>query len=516
MTETLTIDCIAVNTPDDGQGLPVRVQRMMRRVADDRLERTLGSNSLGGNDSWCIREIALSALLDLARPDSSLEETIAQAVLTAISDAMATSDVVRYQRVLDALADLVTSAGLDQFERAWAWESIGLVGDPRDLEHRPGPYVLDVLAQHPPDALPAVLRAVGAIGLAPLHRLFKPSGWVRLADIVIDAYARSSTSTDVSVVLHGCRLSSAAVTPADVKRASWLAASCPLASSASKSRLRLDDQTSFALSVLAVAASEPAMLPRKQVVPLCLTLAQMFAGTLPAVVERVAAPAESVPMRNGTEPASIVGPAADRGLQNGMLDAAAPFGPPTVDAHGTTGRADPTEIEPPGGLAGDGTRTAGLLFLLNAADDAAMPGTLFDDPELDGIGPSELLARVALSLVDAADDDPAVLAFAGSDPKRLRPGWSHKALPPNVSERLAAHAVAWAAAAAGRLRRDDAPPLDVIAELTRRDGRIEREPGWMDVHLALADVDVDVRLAGLDIDPGWVPWVGSVVRFRYA
>jgi len=52
--------------------------------------------------------------------------------------------------------------------------------------------------------------------------------------------------------------------------------------------------------------------------------------------------------------------------------------------------------------------------------------------------------------------------------------------------------------------------------VTDRSGRIEREQGWVDVHLALADVDVDVRRAGLDLDPGWVPWLGCVVRFRYA
>ena len=64
-------------------------------------------------------------------------------------------------------------------------------------------------------------------------------------------------------------------------------------------------------------------------------------------------------------------------------------------------------------------------------------------------------------------------------------------------------------------RMDPDVPL-VVAGVTDRSGRIEREPGWVDVHLALADVDVDVRRAGLDLDPGWVPWLGCVVRFCYA
>ena len=41
------------------------------------------------------------------------------------------------------------------------------------------------------------------------------------------------------------------------------------------------------------------------------------------------------------------------------------------------------------------------------------------------------------------------------------------------------------------------------------------EMGWIEVHLRLDDVDVDARRAGLDLDPGWVSWLGVVVRFVY-
>jgi hypothetical protein len=33
--------------------------------------------------------------------------------------------------------------------------------------------------------------------------------------------------------------------------------------------------------------------------------------------------------------------------------------------------------------------------------------------------------------------------------------------------------------------------------------------------LDAADADAFVRKAGLDLDLGWVSWLGSVVRFRY-
>ncbi|HEY3703784.1 MAG TPA: hypothetical protein VGL22_01915, partial [Terracidiphilus sp.] len=38
----------------------------------------------------------------------------------------------------------------------------------------------------------------------------------------------------------------------------------------------------------------------------------------------------------------------------------------------------------------------------------------------------------------------------------------------------------------------------------------------LDVSLSIAHADIRVRKAGLDLDPGWVPWFGRVVRFHYA
>lgn len=37
----------------------------------------------------------------------------------------------------------------------------------------------------------------------------------------------------------------------------------------------------------------------------------------------------------------------------------------------------------------------------------------------------------------------------------------------------------------------------------------------LDFDLMATTVDLALRLAGLDLDPGWVPWLGRVVRFHY-
>jgi hypothetical protein len=193
-----------------------------------------------------------------------------------------------------------------------------------------------------------------------------------------------------------------------------------------------------------------------------------------------------------------------------------------TEAVAVPGKTDPPARECAAGISTDAvcepvrdeTQWAGLLFLLNVAEDAAMPDALFADPALDGIAAPELLARVAMTLVPIAEDDPTVLAFAGVDARRTRRTWG-PALPAPMADRIHAHAAVWAQAAAQRLARRDDDPMSVTAEIARRTARIDREQAWMDVHLDLESVDVDIRRAGLDIDPGWVPWLGSVVRFRY-
>ncbi|WP_213955767.1 MULTISPECIES: hypothetical protein [unclassified Variovorax] len=54
-----------------------------------------------------------------------------------------------------------------------------------------------------------------------------------------------------------------------------------------------------------------------------------------------------------------------------------------------------------------------------------------------------------------------------------------------------------------------------LASLALRPGWLDWGPTHIDVHLPLAQVDLRIRRAGLDIDPGWVPWLQRIVRFHY-
>jgi hypothetical protein len=45
--------------------------------------------------------------------------------------------------------------------------------------------------------------------------------------------------------------------------------------------------------------------------------------------------------------------------------------------------------------------------------------------------------------------------------------------------------------------------------------RLYHTPSHLDLDLPLAAVRIAVRRVALDVDPGWVPWLGRVVTFRY-
>jgi len=45
--------------------------------------------------------------------------------------------------------------------------------------------------------------------------------------------------------------------------------------------------------------------------------------------------------------------------------------------------------------------------------------------------------------------------------------------------------------------------------------RVVTTASHWDIYFPLAHVRLDLRLAGWDINPGWLPWLGRVVTFHY-
>ena len=201
----------------------------------------------------------------------------------------------------------------------------------------------------------------------------------------------------------------------------------------------------------------------------------------------------------------------------------------TVD-HGV-GHVDPDPPPPPKTLAESVASSAwgGLLFLLWLVAETDLPARVVAEPERFGTGLRRVLHRLGAELMRRAAPevppdprDPALLAFCG-----LAPG-ADPPEPPEASPgaRVEDSADGWLEDEAGRLvallssRLEDphsAPRTEqrlMLATLRRR-SRVRVEQGWVDVELDLDEVSTELRRAGLDLDPGHLPWLGLVVRFRY-
>ncbi|HEX3551398.1 MAG TPA: hypothetical protein VHT53_13520 [Candidatus Elarobacter sp.] len=147
------------------------------------------------------------------------------------------------------------------------------------------------------------------------------------------------------------------------------------------------------------------------------------------------------------------------------------------------------------------TSAAGLFFLLNALARLGIAAELRANPALaDGAFPARVLHALALQARVAPHDSvfAALRLLIGDD--------DGVPVPDDALVRMWARAVRRWCCVAARVRARD---------VVRRTGRLTMTRTELDVTLHLDAVDLRIRRAGLDFDPGWLPWFGRVVRFHY-
>lgn len=146
------------------------------------------------------------------------------------------------------------------------------------------------------------------------------------------------------------------------------------------------------------------------------------------------------------------------------------------------------------------TAVGGLLFLIRPLTLLGLPRWLEGHPwAADSAFPARLLAGIAREH-GAPDDDPLLRALT-EDPATADPALDR----PRVRR-------VWVRLLERWLRRNT--PL-TLSEVVVRPARLACTRTHIDVCFHLRDAQIEVRLAGLDVDPGWVVWLGRVVRFHY-
>ncbi len=160
----------------------------------------------------------------------------------------------------------------------------------------------------------------------------------------------------------------------------------------------------------------------------------------------------------------------------------------------------PRRPAPPIATDGDWRPTAcgGLLFLLPVLARAGLvQGESPDDTRIAALR----VLQAALRRVRAPDDDPAWRLLA--DLPALAPAAARDA------QARASHELALARRWLHRHARIG------LVSLVRRPARLSFTSTHIDLRFTLAGADPRVRRAGLDLDPGWLPWFGRVVAFQF-
>jgi hypothetical protein len=540
-------------------GSAARLDGLLHRmVRDGLLERAFHAAPLPPGE-WLVRRLDLVVHLDLDRPDSALAHAWARDVAAAAARTVAggggsgpqarDSDIVHYPCRRDAVVDLVTSVPLGRQERAWAWRRLGLLapgapasGPALPSAARPAApglpaapasagVLLGALSRQPGEAMGVLVTAVQRVGLPALDRALGEVGWTAVAGLAARAAGAPGWPPDSGppTVASAVPPTAADGTAADGDEAALarvIVAASRMAAAVTRSRLRPTVRTLAAWACLAGLEADPLLPGHPRAARVIGEIAALLAGPPPA-------------------PAALPGHRAAGTPDGGGADRRSPsrHPHPSSPPHPRTSRDDavpqagpPAPAQPWEGARGV-TDWAGLAFLLTTAVAAGVPGAA-SEPVFARRPLRWVLNALAVAIVPIGADDPAALALAGLTPADVPPLAVGPPATPDERRRIEDLARSWTAATASRLAAfraaafrpggtrggsacpDPAPapapdPVAAVARIAGRRGTVVADPGWIEIHLGLDQVDLDVRRAGLDVDPGWVPWLATVVRFRY-
>jgi hypothetical protein len=551
-----TVGRLAVTWRPDADPDPAgraRLDGLVRALVNDGWPDGLG-DAADRDLQVCVRRVVLPThRMRWDADDSQLVGAWARVIERGVAEAVAAggAEMVRYGSRTHARQDLVTALLRGERERVWAWRLLGLWpggavpdtgpgSEPADADVlRP---VLGALGRDDPAAIVGLLVAVAGAGL--LARLVATAGAELIVELVgaawreaggsgpvppsdpatPDAVSGGAVSAGVGSGRAETRWSAGGTAGGPVPPGATPGAPVPGGPGADPAVARLcalvADRSTIAHALAGLPAGATADLVGALAVAAVLEVEPALAGYPVAAATALAWPSrnERRSRRNLSDgSAARRSGAGVRDPRPGMAPVAGPAHPATADGR-------PEHAAP---LPSASTGWGGLLFLLPLVAELDVVSRVVADPQRFGPALRPVLHGLARRIVahavpdvgPADPDDPAVLAFAGLPPTAEPPTeLAADILEPEVDALVAAlrHRL-------GPHPDRDTPDRDngtgaeraMLVAVCRRRAVVEADPGWIDVRLELDEVSLDVRRAGLDLDPGYLHWLGCVVRFRY-
>ncbi|MGH8934518.1 MAG: hypothetical protein ACRDZO_28780, partial [Egibacteraceae bacterium] len=510
-----------------------RLDRLVALLLDGSLEDALERAGIGHDEELCVRQVVLDSLtFRWPQSDADIVAGWSRAISERIRAAASGDDrdVVRYRSLPLAVFDLVAQASTGDLTRAWAWRQLGLwMGATTGASRSEvAAVVAQLLTDHPTLVAPSLARAAAAGHLRTLAELIGPG---RLAELAAHAWrvagGQPLDHAAGATGMPGARTEAERAARALVARSALAraAASVALASSASAGD-PLEPSASILATALAVATvlhEAPAAASGAHGVELAHAVARRLVdGSSSTVLRGPGSSQENAAPRSSGERPETNAPACDGGVpaQSRIASTAEQPAPPLPA---------PALVSAAPVPAARRTDWGGLVFLLHILDERDIAIRLAGEPVVGAARlrvalhrlASDLLARAVPDVGPPDPRDPVLLAFCGlpgHEPPPLDSGVDSGALL-TFGELVASAADEVIARLRERLAGCDlalAPEPALLLATCRRRAVVEAEPGWVDVILELGEVSVDIRRAGLDLDPGYLPWLGCVVRVRYA
>ena len=495
-TSEITIDRAVVRYEMDAasRGQQPRFDRILAEDVGSGLETALDQVMwrLGRDAIVCVKRLEIALCLDLSAPDRVLADVWSDAVAAAVMDLFdrGGDDVIVYRTLAQPLNELAEAALGGSDFRAWAWNQLGLWTSTDGAGPAGYTHALGRAARALPRFAPRVLVDAVRRDRTMLRRLTDDAPAIARA-VLCNAGLPELAATRL---IEDAVANNLTLEPVGQGIPAWSRAEGGVIREALQF-YQLPTPAARAWAIIGLADSEPVQLQRDTA---AATVDNWLSGIGRRSAVRVEEPVE-------TRPADVTWCDSDT---SGARSEDQTLTPQPIDTAASAVLddalpAEPTDVVPASDLV---TEWGGLLFVLNLVDDAVL-GMLASAP----MRPA--LITTAALLTGAPEDDPGVQAFAGC---LGTVGPSQLDSPVNGVDRRDDLAMAGPrnAAASLRNRLADLGFTDAACVMQRR-AVLRAAPGWLEAEFSIDDVDLDVRRAGLDIDPDWLPWLGVVVTFRY-
>lgn len=514
-----------------------RLDRILQAVMDEALDNALSELGIAANEELCIRELNSRVHLRLQDSDQTLVEQWSEALVGAIQQVIAqegSQRVVRYRSRMHGLVDFASGVAYARLQRAWAWRQLGFIETDVGLSlSDAADQLVNTATADAHLIVPLFTELAGEGRLMALVQRLRPVHWQQLSQSV----AAISSITQQSSSISDARVETLTAAWRDVAERS-LSHSLIAQAMVKHPQVFIERQVPLAsLIVLITAEREPSLFLRplawltqwltllgQQLVQQCpslMSVAGDWLSEVPTTNEAIAEEHEAVTQMDSlaTEFGNREGNALSKNAtdisqtRNSNLDQV------PVDETDTAAQIHATdpELNEVQALSAPElftTEWGGIFFLYTLMDELSLPKQMMNDSTLMQRPMGWLLQRLIEGLCPALEGEAVVVVFAGADADAPAP-WVEEA-PINQAEQAVLNGYVLEISHTLQQRLQwPGETVAMLAWICQRPAQLRLEPAWLTVLLPVTEIDTEIRRAALDLNPGYLAWLGRVVEFIY-